>query len=384
MKKIFILLLGFIIYSGLLYCQGTWTQKADYPGGSYSYFGICFIIDDKAYVGGLTNECFYEYNPEFDEWTQKAQLPIANDLCAFSINNFGYIIKTNTNEVWQYNQSTDTWLQKGNFPGTEKYNIPIAFSFEGKGYYGLGKDVDSENLSDLWEYNPIDDSWIQLTDMPIGRSSATVFLIGDKAYIGSGQTDLSTYSNDFWMYDIENDTWSQIADFAGSGRERSVSFSINGLGFVGTGLSGGIYMDDFWTYNPTTNTWEQLDDFAGPARQGGVGFAINNKGYISCGYNGNLSVTVYPDLWEYNQEQTSISTNSNPKLFEIEYSTSNKEIEVFSNEQNINVVIINTYGQTMFRSTTTKTINVGSFSSGIYFIKLNSGKEYKLFKLFIN
>ena len=105
-------------------------------------------------------------------------MPIANDLCAFSINNFGYIIKTNTNEVWQYNQSTDTWLQKGNFPGTEKYNIPIAFSFEGKGYYGLGKDVDSENLSDLWEYNPIDDSWIQLTDMPIGRSSATVFLIG--------------------------------------------------------------------------------------------------------------------------------------------------------------------------------------------------------------
>jgi hypothetical protein len=88
--------------------------------------------------------------------------------------------------------------------------------------------------------------------------------------------------------------WNSIANFGGTARQRAVSFSISGKGYVGTGWDG-AYKKDFWEYNPTTNSWTQKADFGGTARDNAVGFATSTKGYIGTGYDG----TYKSDLWEY-------------------------------------------------------------------------------------
>jgi hypothetical protein len=365
----------FLFQTGIVYCQGKWTQKADYPGGDASYFGFGFVIGDKAFVSGSIASCFYEYNSELDIWTQKAQIPITGGYTAFlspfAIGNSGYLINPMTNDVWQYNQPLDTWIQKNNFPGLSRYDA-IAFSYNGKGYYGLGND--SNPQSDFWEYDPTNDSWSQLNDMPIGRSSATVFVIGNKAYIGTGLIAGNNFSNDFWEYNISADSWTRIADLPGSDRVRTVGFSIYDKGYVGTGLGFG-YLNDFWQYNPVTDSWIQLDDFPGPKRQGAVSFEINNKGYITSGYDGSSMVIVYPDLWEYEPFGTGFNNIEEAKLLKIYPNPANNIIEISTPEPEFQVEVLNIFGQVLLKENNRRKIYINNFAAGTYVVKVTTEEK---------
>ena len=89
--------------------------------------------------------------------------------------------------------------------------------------------------------------------------------------------------------------WSQKATFPGSGRYSSLSFYINGYGYVATGFDGNP-KKDVWQYNPISDTWVQKNNFPGPPRQGANGFAIGDAGYILAGFNNGTS---YNDFWKY-------------------------------------------------------------------------------------
>jgi len=106
-------------------------------------------------------------------------------------------------------------------------------------------------------------------------------LINGKGYIGTG--DCIGAEDDLWEYDPSTNTWTQKADFSGTARWRSVGFSIDDKGYVGTGLDANGRTKDFWEYNPSINTWTQKADFSGTARSQAVGFSINDKGYIGTG-----------------------------------------------------------------------------------------------------
>lgn len=86
-------------------------------------------------------------------------------------------------------------------------------------------------------------------------------------------------------------TWMSKAPFGGGVRSGAASFSINGKGYIGTGLIGnGAPRDnDFWEYDPSNDTWSQKTNFGGTPRYYATGFSIGNKGYIVCGYDGNLT-----------------------------------------------------------------------------------------------
>jgi len=109
---------------------------------------------------------------------------------------------------------------------------------------------------------------------------------------------LGIYHRDSYAYDLNNSYWTKLADFPGELREKAVSFSVNGKGYVGTGYnrdSTNVYLKDFWEYDPGTNVWTQLNDFAGPARSNAVAFADSKYGYVGTGYNG----LYYNDFWRY-------------------------------------------------------------------------------------
>lgn len=147
------------------------------------------------------------------------------------------------------------------------------------------------------------------------RSGMTCFVIGNKAYVMGGydhQTGGSA-KKDLWEYDPVTNVYTQKASLppSAAGRLEAASFSINGKGYVATGL-GTPPLRDLWEYDPGTNSWTQKADLPGLPRCRAVGFAINGKGYIATGndFTGSLK-----DVWEYNPGSDSWIQKANMPTF---------------------------------------------------------------------
>ncbi|MEM6262034.1 MAG: kelch repeat-containing protein, partial [Bacteroidota bacterium] len=141
--------------------------------------------------------------------------------------------------------------------------------------------------------------WSEVANFPGGaRAYAVGFSINGKGYVGTGVDNTSSYK-DFWEYDPTTDTWTQKANFPGGKRTSAVGFSINGKGYIGMGVStNGTYVLDFWEYDPTTDSWAKKADFSGQGRNFPVGFSIAGKGYVGTGLNS--TGRYLNDFWEYN------------------------------------------------------------------------------------
>src|SRR5258708_2831821 len=99
MKKIatWLIIIVFVFKCSCSYSQGSWTQRANFPGVG-RHFPFSFSINAKGYIGGgeswshqLTKD-FWEYNPATNTWTQKADYggPAMEAGVGFSIGSYGY------------------------------------------------------------------------------------------------------------------------------------------------------------------------------------------------------------------------------------------------------------------------------------------------------
>lgn len=187
-------------------------------------------------------------------------------------------------------------------------------------------------------------SWIARPNLSsTSRTAVGSFAIGSKGYFIGGETSASGNLVDNWEYDTSTNTWSQKANYPGTGTQKGVAFSINGIGYYGLGTAGGIlysynsssntwtqkatcslasvsfwsttyfvigtkayFLDQnnkFFSYDSGTDTWTNLTAFTGTAttRATGAGFSINGKGYICSGINSSAAGNTFlSDLWEYN------------------------------------------------------------------------------------
>jgi N-acetylneuraminic acid mutarotase len=156
-------------------------------------------------------------------------------------------------------------------------------------------------------------NWVLTSPFPgAPRSGAIYFTIDDRVYAGLGFNPNSDdseyvvdgYFRDCYVFDASLGYWSQIASFPGELRERAVSFSVNGYGFIGLGYNRELddtEMRDFWRYDPEADEWTQNEnDFLGSARFSAVGFAIGDYGYVGTGFDnaGNYN----GDFYQYNPE----------------------------------------------------------------------------------
>ena len=143
---------------------GTWTQKADFGGGTRSC-AVGFSIGSMGYIGpgndgaGNSYKDFWEYDPSTNTWTQKADFggTARHSAVGFSIGSMGYIgtgygASGVTKDFWQYDPNTNTWTQKADFGGTVRDDA-VGFSIGSMGYIGPGYDP-SGITKDFWEYNP--------------------------------------------------------------------------------------------------------------------------------------------------------------------------------------------------------------------------------------
>ncbi|TAL60059.1 MAG: hypothetical protein EPN85_08155, partial [Bacteroidetes bacterium] len=250
-----------------------WTQKADFAGAARAY-AVGFSIGTKGYIGTGWDGVFGSYYQDF----------------------------------WEWNQATNTWIQRANFPPGARYDA-VGFSMGTKGYIGTGY-LPYAAYQDFWEWNQATNTWIQKANFAGGdRKRAVGFSIGAKGYIGTGADDLaliSSFKKDFWEWDPASNVWTQKADFPGTAREDAVGFSMlttyGAGGFIGTGSDlNNTSLKDFWEWNPGTNTWTQRASFGAGPRKWAVGFSIDSMGYIGTGgeHLPNNNKIIYDDFWEY-------------------------------------------------------------------------------------
>ena len=190
------------------------------------------------------------------------------------------------------------WIQQTNFGGTARHRTTmIALGnkiYAGLGHYnGAGINILFE---DWWEFDPASGSWSQKADYLGGPCyHAAAFSIENIGYVGTGRVTSNQLVKDFFKYDPTTNTWLQLTDFPGVGRRGAVGFAINNYGYIGTGTGS----SDMYRYDPANDSWIIIAPVPGGARMSGVGFAIDGYGYAGTGYRSNLGWSS-SDFYKYN------------------------------------------------------------------------------------
>ena len=392
MKHIYFLILIFFIIPFFTFSQ-TWMQKTSiFNYGRYSAIGCA--LNGKGYAGMGQNEDgtymddFWEYDPVKNNWKRKADFPGIGryGASAYSIKgkiyvSFGYDnLRVSRNDIWEYNPENDTWTEKAVFPGPARYSasgfvLGDSVLYIGTGTYGNSSDY----FYDFWMYSPAKNSWTRKSDFPgYNRQDAVSFSINGIGYLGSGLSHLMTPTRDFWKYNPVTDTWSAIQPLPND-NATLVSFSIGGKGYVGggTGSFPYSYTNNFLEYNPDTDTWTPAEPLnSAIPRYAGIGFSIGDVGYFGTGINeGNF----FSDFWAFDSKGTEddececetdfdLYLYPNPATYKVIL-----EIKKGYEFKNVMVYIYNSLGQfTIFHTTQSdKTeININRLEPGLYLAKI--------------
>lgn len=289
---------------------GNWVERSTFDGDSRAN-AVSFTIGTKGYlVTGYDGDDFladtWEYNSEDDYWVKKADFPGTprSGAVGFSINNKGYLGtgydgSNELNDFWEYDPAIDSWTQKADFTGTARYGA-IGFAINGNGYIGTG--YDGSEQKDFYKYNIATDTWEQ--SVGFGgekRQNASVFVIDEVAYIGLGIHN-GAYEEDFYSFDGAN--WTRLTDLDDDVDDdydydilssSGTAFSLNGLGYVSTGIYGTV-LTQTYSYNPSTDTWDEIPDFEGTARQNASSFTFSDKAFVLMGRSSSY---YFDDVWEF-------------------------------------------------------------------------------------
>ncbi|HTF19991.1 MAG TPA: kelch repeat-containing protein [Chryseolinea sp.] len=282
--------------------RGAWKQLKKI-GNSMDMFGdIAVATSTRGYLGvNFYSQTWWEFNPENETWTQKANFPgeVRSYASGFTIDDqiyagFGYIYDNAAskyqgfNDFYSYSPSTNTWTKKKDFPGTRRMYTSVT-SGNGKGYL-LGGDDDAGGatsfLNDAWEYSPADDSWIRLPDMPVGSAFVTTFFRDNKLVFMNGSTKSSATSyggiSQNYQLDLATGIWTKDTppQFGLSGPVHQINDEAY------------FYVGGMTNFNFTTKKWSTKPGF--PGNPFSIkSFLINGKIYA---VNSNYEVWVYsPD-----------------------------------------------------------------------------------------
>lgn len=242
-------------------------------------------------------------------WKPTASLPGVgrHHAAVFAIDRYLYLLTgTNSSDIeqykdmWRFDIDNNSWKQLQDFPGKAR-SYSAAFAMNGKGYFGLGFDIDS-SFTDWWEYTPETDSWVKKATFPgEGRGHPAFFVLKNEGYIGCGDGASGDYK-DFYKYNPLNDKWTRVADFGGPANHHPAFFTIDTLAYVCTGHDRGsrAMLNTNYQYNPTTDTWTKKASLPAIGRVGSIGFGIGHLGFIGCGFDEEDTGEFYNDFYAYN------------------------------------------------------------------------------------
>lgn len=341
-----------LVVSGYGFAQNAWVIK-DSVNGQPRSVAASFVLEGEGYaICGLDIDGFrrkiYSYTYWQDDWDDEGSLGgLEGDglergsASAFAVGNKGYVCLgqgvTNPffDDLWEYDPVTNAWTQKADFLGTPRRQ-GIGFAIDDYGYVGLGIDANGF-CKDMYKYDPATNMWTQLNDFGgSARKEAVGFAMGGQGYVGTG--DDGVLRKDFWQYEPTTDTWTQKTDFPGTARKGAVGWGTFPTAFICTGEDIGFnYTTDLWEYNYFSNTWIQRADFIGPGRTNAFAFTLNDLGFVGTGYSAQgfmKDVYAYRPILglESLEDHLAIEVFPNPstEIITIKLPTNDLEIELYS------------------------------------------------------
>ena len=273
---------------------------------------------------------------------------------SFTIGSDCYLGLGNSNgllhDFWIYHTKTQNWQSIDTFPGGER-EFATAFSINGVGYVGLGQllTADSSELyyNDFYAYDtlqPIGHRWKKIANFQnasskslegqgISRTASVSFGINGMGYVGCGYGDDGNIKNDFYVYNPQTNEWSALnPPFPGFGSYWGSSFVIGQNAYILNGVyESSSSNGQFYTFNADSLKWRQLrtlNSYPNLERYAGVGFSTGDRGYIAFGSN---STSYVNSVWEYNpnndswDQKTSLNLDNDPvtRNWGLSWSTTN-------------------------------------------------------------
>ncbi len=404
MKNLFLSFIAFTFLSVNISAQD-WEQKASYPGVP-RHHPVTWGIGDYGYVltGGDANNTplkdFYQYDVANDTWAQLPDFPgtarmysIGTAYNGVGFIGFGSTATSYLNDFWKYDTELEEWIQLASCPCLGRQH-PAFIAHEGKIYAGLGNH--NLNLKDWWEYDISANTWTQMPDLPgPQRHHPFHFSLGDFVYAGMGHGDPGiTIYDDWYRFDPATNEWQMMNTFPGQGRVAGTQFSYGNHGYV---LSGDgedhSYMQtgEFWQYDAETDSWEALTSHPGQSRWAPNAFVVDDKVFFTSGVNKFLGM-IYNDVWSFTlpEIEEPIDTTQPVAVFDLQEEVfsfqlfPNPGVDVlhvksnFMGASTVSMEIFDYSGKLLLNGPFTNTIQIESFNSGIYLLRMTdeAGNHY--------
>ena len=176
-----------------------------------------------------------------------------------------------------------------------------------------------------------------------------------------------------------NDTWIQRPEYPldlFNLYYPSASFSIGGYLYAGvTDLNG-----RFHRFNSETNSWSEIEPCGYRADIAGS-FSFNGYGYVAGGiYQEGSDLILEDSVWRLDPELLDVESNEPRKIF-LSSNPISEELMIRGLSETTNYSIFSAHGVLVKQGIVYDTgLNVGSLSSGMYFLKLQSAEGAQTFK----
>lgn len=260
-----------------------WKQIRDFP--IKTSFGMGFAINNKGHAGSGS---FYEYNPTTNLWIQKSDIPFNGIYSSgFVVDNRGFVIRTYPwwpeRLLYEFVPDENDWVQKTSLPSN---SARISTLEVNNRVFAYGGNTDDDNAPNFFEYKPHSNSWHPSAHLSAPVISRTItFSIDNDGYMGTGIDYLSgALINTIYRYNLLNDSWTEVSDFPISIAD-GIGFSINGIGYAGLGRTGQNENKNIYAYDPNINQWQWVAEYPTIYTRGCIVFIIGEKAYIGTGSN---------------------------------------------------------------------------------------------------
>jgi N-acetylneuraminic acid mutarotase len=196
-----------------------WTTVAPLPQPLDHTAAAAASSDGKLYVvgGGYLDrdnlsDKLYVYNPDYNNWTQGANLPGARGaMTANFVDGVLYVVGGVDNQktldrLLAYDPSTDAWSEKSPMPTTAREHLTSAV-VDGKLYVMGGRTNGmSANVNTNEVYDPKTDKWTVLEPMPSKRGGLASAVANGSIYVFGGEQPSGTFANNE-KFDTANNKW---------------------------------------------------------------------------------------------------------------------------------------------------------------------------------
>jgi len=188
-----------------------WSRKADIPEpGPGSTFGSAAELGGKIYVFGgffaAPLNTLFIYDIATDTWSRGRDLPSANFGIAVAVAGNRIILATGSgfgNQTWEYDPATDTYTRLADAPITASRMHADVIGDELHAFAG-GFDGFNHVI-----YNTATNAWRIGPRMPFGVTDPGVVALGGKFFVLGGRRPISPRGAIVQIFDPQSNTWSQ-------------------------------------------------------------------------------------------------------------------------------------------------------------------------------